>query len=273
MSGTKGIPSDIDYRKISLALDFYESRGYQRVKVPWVVSPKAEMITGRDFPAVASDLGYHVASAEQSFLQMILDGRLPVGKFVACTPCYRDEQETEYSEKWFLKVELINYLGFDRTKNPEKSVKEILADAKNFLRKYLPAKAEKTDIGFDLVSPDGIELGSYGWRRYGGFSWVYGTGLAEPRFSQCLAKRGRGYHLRDIPKGQLGSADKIFEEIEEFRDALAQGNPLMGALELSDLLGAVENYLSRRFGEAFDLRDLLKMKETTRRAFLSGQRK
>jgi hypothetical protein len=51
-----------------------------------------------------------------------------------------------------------------------------------------------TDIGTDLVTQsDQIEIGSYGMRSVVinnvTYKWSYGTGLAEPRFSQALNKQ------------------------------------------------------------------------------------
>jgi hypothetical protein len=34
---------------------------------------------------------------------------------------------------------------------------------------------------------NGIEVGSYSRRSFGGISWTCGTGLAEPRFSMATA--------------------------------------------------------------------------------------
>jgi hypothetical protein len=31
---------------------------------------------------------------------------------------------------------------------------------------------------------NGFELGSYGVRQYHDITWIYGTGIAEPRFSK-----------------------------------------------------------------------------------------
>jgi hypothetical protein len=36
---------------------------------------------------------------------------------------------------------------------------------------------------FDLICK-GIELGSYGIRKYNNHKWIYATGVAEPRLSQ-----------------------------------------------------------------------------------------
>ena len=42
-----------------------------------------------------------------------------------------------------------------------------------------------TKEGYDLMI-NGIEVGSYGLRMGNGYEWVYGTGLAEPRFSVAI---------------------------------------------------------------------------------------
>jgi hypothetical protein len=79
-----------------------------------------------------------------------------------------------------------------------------------------------------------------------------------------------GYHLRDIPKGVLGTASKITEEALEFQDAIDQGSHIMAIQELADLYGAMEAYLLQ-----FNLMmsDLAHMNEITTRAFQSGRRK
>lgn len=80
-----------------------------------------------------------------------------------------------------------------------------------------------------------------------------------------------GYHTRDIQKGVLGEPSKIREELEEFEDALAQGNPVMALLELSDMIGAVQRFLEKQH-PSVTLEHLLIMAGTTRRAFESGGR-
>lgn len=79
-----------------------------------------------------------------------------------------------------------------------------------------------------------------------------------------------GYHNRKIEKGTLGESSKIAEEYEEFTESLEQNNPLMAMLELADLIGAIEAYAVKY---NFTLADLIKMKETTERAFKTGYRK
>jgi len=80
-----------------------------------------------------------------------------------------------------------------------------------------------------------------------------------------------GYHLGQIPKGELGEPSKIREEFLEFQDAIKQDAKLMALCELSDLLGAIEAYLEKHH-PSIKLEDLLKMKSLTARAFQTGRR-
>ena len=81
-----------------------------------------------------------------------------------------------------------------------------------------------------------------------------------------------GYHLRRITKGELGELSKIQEELDEAKDAAAQGVKLMELIELSDVIGAIERYLERHH-TGTTLEDLIAMHKVTRRAFESGMRK
>jgi hypothetical protein len=80
-----------------------------------------------------------------------------------------------------------------------------------------------------------------------------------------------GYHLTKIDRGEFGEPSKIFEEVEEFRDSLMQNNTIMALTELSDVIGAIEGWLGK-YHPTVTLGDLLRMKETTARAFASGHR-
>lgn len=68
----------------------------------------------------------------------------------------------------------------------------------------------------------------------------------------------------------LGTASKIREEFEEFMDAEEQANTVMAVLELSDMLGAIEAYVSRY---NMTLSDLIIMMKATQSAFKDGTRK
>ncbi len=81
-----------------------------------------------------------------------------------------------------------------------------------------------------------------------------------------------GYHLTEIKKGELGELSKIQEELDEVKDAAAQGVKVMELVELSDMIGAVVRYLERHHPMT-TLHDLIAMHTVTRRAFESGRRK
>lgn len=176
----------ISAKNIQLALNHYESRGYKLIDVPLVVDSESSEHTK---PKGVRDLSHidnkvYVASAEQSFIQLHKEGKLPDGKYCAITPCYRPERtldETRYLV--FLKVELI-VVGLYKM-NP---LMEMINDAKKFFNSILgdlPVEVGNLilDNEVDLIY-NGIELGSYGYRKMlGGTQYYYGTGCAEPRLS------------------------------------------------------------------------------------------
>ncbi len=139
-----------------------------------------EVTASPDRRFCTSFLGDLVASGEQSFIQMWMDGILKKGKWQCATPCFRDEPIIDDLHlNYFFKVELIEVLPAD----PEKSLHRMVNDAIRFFRNYVSVEVEDTSIGHDIISSGGIELGSYGYREHGDFKWVYGTGVAEPRLS------------------------------------------------------------------------------------------
>lgn len=81
-----------------------------------------------------------------------------------------------------------------------------------------------------------------------------------------------GYHKREIEKGTVGELSKIYEEVEELKDAADQNIELMVLLELSDLVGAVELYLNKHHS-SISLEDLISMSRLTQKVFVEGFRK
>jgi hypothetical protein len=78
------------------------------------------------------------------------------------------------------------------------------------------------------------------------------------------------YHLRPItPQGTFGHVSKVLEELDEYVEALEQGNKIMAAIELSDVYGALEALAA---GHGLTMADLSIMAAATRRAFESGAR-
>lgn len=80
-----------------------------------------------------------------------------------------------------------------------------------------------------------------------------------------------GYHLITIPRGEFGEFSKLKEEMLEIEDSIIQGCKLMELIELSDLYGAIDGYLSKHH-PGITMEDLSKMSSITQRAFRSGAR-
>lgn len=200
----------IDYELLGLAVGQYKLRGYQYVEAPWVVEDEAVRVTLPEWCPVLK-LGQHVGSglyerwpndsalvgsAEQALISM----GLPAGAYMAVTPCFRYEEHTDlFTQDYFMKLELFVTDSFDKHsgRTIEATVGRVMDDAAEvmaFLGDIRP-NTLATAEGFDLTI-GGVEVGSYGYRHTdcfqtpgieGGLNWVYGTGLALPRFSVAKA--------------------------------------------------------------------------------------
>jgi hypothetical protein len=179
---------------VSQAIAYYSGLGYRYVEVPWVVGSEAINVTlpsGRT--AFSTMGGALVGSAEQSFIHMTLNGTLGEGDYVAATPCFRDDIVDQWHQKAFFKVELIS---LSPTPLDSSLVLSMARMAHGFFTRMPGGESAVivcTPDGFDIELGD-VELGSYGYREYRGLHWVYGTGLAEPRFS--LATKEYPYSTR-----------------------------------------------------------------------------
>lgn len=79
-----------------------------------------------------------------------------------------------------------------------------------------------------------------------------------------------GYHKVEIAKGKIGEFSKIKEEFEELTDAVGQQNKVLIICELTDLIGAVEEYIKQYNLTIQDLKDF---SDLTKSAFKEGKRK
>jgi hypothetical protein len=191
----------MNYGHITRAVDFYQSRGYVYVQdAPWYVSKDAYYATKPPGAIdVRIDLGvtfgsrermerFAVASGEQSFVQMLLDGQ-PLKRALCVTPCYRIEDYNDWHKPYFMKAELINAHDVDQA-----HLMHMIHEACSFFEKFFPqVRVIDTGSCFDIVEKDSrMELGSYGIRdvETGGkrLRWIYGTGCAEPRLSTVLER-------------------------------------------------------------------------------------
>jgi hypothetical protein len=181
----------INYNNLLKTIDFFKSHGYTYIEVPWLVSKEAIQVTfsGDEIPKLQDK--YIVGSGEQSFIQLQIENKLPPGKYIALTPCFRDEKIiNNITQLSFMKAELyITDLVTDRYFNSYNEVfslckilyKELQSHSSNIKNTSIL----KTEEGHDILIND-IEVGSYGFRNYKGTTWIYGTALAEPRFSTVI---------------------------------------------------------------------------------------
>ena len=274
----------MDLELLTFAETFYGSKGYQKIEVPWAVDNDVLEITLPQGRTAADLFGRPlVGSAEQSYLQLIKEKKISPGKYVATTPCFRNDPLDEFHKKYFMKTELIDFTlgGLNDTENLlvlKKSLEQMIDDALEFFNFFLPTRKKQTDIGYDIVDEKlGIELGSYGVRshtlsEHHQVTWIYGTVVALPRLPDVveLVKK-KGYHEMIIPKTPAGSFLKIAEEFREARDAYVHNNPIMLLVELADLYGAMELFLENDFPK-ISMENIKTMHEVTKRAFQNGRR-
>ena len=212
--------TSINWRFLSEAQGFYQSNNFCYIDVPWKCDKESYQLTCPydstlpEFEFNSTKNGYLVASGEQSFIEMMLKNTINPGKYQTITPCFREEKE--YSDKtrpWFMKLELCHILNYSEFENKEDLLSLMMNVVVKFFHNYMSELTLiETNIGFDLMYSD-IELGSYGYRQAGQYQYLYGTGLAEPRFS--IARNISSQKALDfLLKDQEELSD---EEIKELR--------------------------------------------------------
>lgn len=82
--------------------------------------------------------------------------------------------------------------------------------------------------------------------------------------------KNSGYHINEIPKGEIGKFSKIYEECLELKDAIEQNSKVMALVELSDLYGAIEEYCKEN---NIEIEEIKRFSDITKRAFKNGHRK
>jgi seryl-tRNA synthetase len=199
----------INWGHVARAIAFYEARGYHYREMPWIVSPEAVQVTlpegheamqcsrglptpgHRAVPFLAHEpmlcqVGSLVGSAEQSFIQQaVVENQDLDGRYMAATPCFRDDVIDAIHQRTFFKVELIEIHRSSDRDWVSSALHRMLDDALAFFRALplgVDACSIETPEGFDITL-EGVELGSFGVREHRGWTWCYGTGFADPRFS------------------------------------------------------------------------------------------
>lgn len=162
------------YGRIAHAIDYYIQKGYEWIDTPWIVPSSVRNMTFKGHKEQCY-FGSLVGSAEQGFIHLMQQKVLkPSGLYVSAGPCFRfDDLGHANKHPYFFKVELcaIGTLEYS----------EMMQDALG----YLTGKTVETPEGYD-IELNGLEIGSYGSREVDGLKWSYGTGLAEPRYTEAL---------------------------------------------------------------------------------------
>lgn len=200
--------SIINYGFLARAQDLYEDLGYRVIEVPWRVSTEIVNTTrpaGCTTYEITGSGKSLIASGEQGFMTLMNKGMLPPGKYQTVTPCFRNEPYDATHSKQFMKLELIEVMPEDLDWQPSEYSGRMIQGVHGVLNQLtnhpLPLRIRPVSVEDPLaitrqhdieISISGfptkyIELGSYGVRRAFFGTWAFGTGLAEPRFSKCLA--------------------------------------------------------------------------------------
>lgn len=192
---------DVNWEFLSKAIDFYKTKGYQYIEVPWMVPMSTIMITcpyedlAYKLVDVSTDPDGLVGSAEQSFMHLSLTGQLAKGKYVTCSPCFRKEPTVDFwHQTQFMKVELFDTITTPSEVDDSETL-TMVEQALEFFESigvpkddgrynYFQLHTVATPIGYDIELL-GVEIGSYGVRTHKDLTWIYGTGIAEPRFSSA----------------------------------------------------------------------------------------
>lgn len=193
----------IDYSLLAEASEHYRKAKFDQIEVPWLVSKAISDLTApldTSTYVVQKDTEHKqkafIASGEQGFLYLINKGHMPAaGLYQTITPCLRDDAWDTTHMKSFMKLELINYSTTENLKDI-KFVLSLVDVAFSFFKKHVDESrlmivaSADDDYSYDITLDD-IEIGSYGYRSCMFCNWIYGTGIAEPRFSR-LVKQTKG---------------------------------------------------------------------------------
>lgn len=265
----------IDLRLLGQAIDYYKDLGYEYVEVPWLVKESTSLLTlpeGKNSNCIKDDGRCFIGSAEQGIIELFLNNKVEKNKkYVSFSPCLRIGDDDEYHKEFFYKVELSYFC--DSSFDAPKEVIPITQDARELFSNLLKVPVNEiraittSDTNVDLVINE-VEIGSYGYRKIDENSYIiYGTGLALPRLNMVF--QNNCYHTKPIIKGKLETISKIEEEVMELKDAFEQKDQILQLCELSDLIGAIEEY-AQTLG--ISIEDIIKFKNKTKKAFEKGIR-
>lgn len=183
----------IDYVLLAQAVTKYKYLGYQFVEVPWMVTPQTSQITkppgAEGF--ILTDGKHLIGSAEQGFIQASASFKYN-RKLASISPCFRKNDNRDYyHQETFMKLELF----IQTIKKPWDKVYKLINDASQVfeelgIKKVYFNQTSESNLDIEAITKYGnLELGSYGYRHVGETYFIYGTGLALPRFQMALEEQ------------------------------------------------------------------------------------
>jgi hypothetical protein len=209
---------NINYKLLAEAISHYETFGYKQIEVPWIISSDEMRFRPITDDSFILDKGIFcgsvnspfelIGSAEQSFAWLIAEKLLSPGKYMSVTPCFRSDPEDVFHQRYFMKLELIQFnpaYSFEHPSpvNPFNDFMDMVGNVKRYYESILNDHREGLQVHYDShyymdldncsidLMYNRIELGSYGIRTItdledNAFTYVYGTGIALPRFSIAM---------------------------------------------------------------------------------------
>jgi hypothetical protein len=179
------------------ALQWWQTYGFAYTDLPWMV-PK--QYTDAFRPSYCRDVptlhGYFVGSGEQSFLMLRDENRLPgpAPGYIGWTPCLRDERLDHTHQHGFMKAEW--YVPLGEVAGWQVKLSGLLSHQSRLFYELATQVhgAPHVAVVHEQVNPEqvdlvinGLEVGSYGLRVFHDKPYLFGTGLALPRFHKALA--------------------------------------------------------------------------------------
>jgi hypothetical protein len=187
----------INWRLLAQSQQYYTNLGYEYCETPYALPELYSAKTKpHNDPSFILSHGFFenqphelVGSAEQGFIYLWLTQQLPNKKLCSITPCFRTENYNSTTHlPWFMKCELFHL------SDSLEDCHLMIQDAWNFYIQHTNENSltliQTSDESWDINLYD-IEIASFGIRRFSEGAFIYGTGLALPRFSFALSCQNR----------------------------------------------------------------------------------
>lgn len=178
----------IDWTLLAQAAQFYSQAGFSQKETPYALPELYHSYTKpHNDPSFILNRGMFseyphelVGSAEQGFIYLILNSLVSINdRLFSVTPCFRCDTYDNLHQPWFMKLELFHY------SSKIEDLTSMIDMVKSFCAQHTTGSLKIVVTGdnmYDLELND-IEIASFGFREVEGLTFIYGTGLALPRFS------------------------------------------------------------------------------------------